>query len=159
MREICSKKQLKPYINSDELVIRYKRVLDVDDTIGDNRDTHTQSGDPEDNTDTPSGDPNDINKLFSAVLQQFADIGRENDFLSLLQCVADGRLDINNIALHLILDMGQFLSKTKVNSMRYSNVTLDFWLLVARLFKGKALRFFRGFMADGQKESVQEGIL
>ena len=41
--------------------------------------------------------------------------------------------------------------------MRYSDVSIDFWLVVMELFKSRGLRFFRRLMADAQKQAIMEG--
>jgi hypothetical protein len=43
----------------------------------------------------------------------------------------------------------QFLLKRFHQCVRYSNETLEFWLIVQKLFKGKGVNFFRGFKAQG----------
>ena len=87
----------------------------------------------------------------SAIINKVLNIleisGRKNDFIAVLNNLADGTLAIDNIAFHLLLDIGNFLSSQSVNNVRYNDVTLDFWCLVHKLFKGKAIRFFRGTMA------------
>ena len=59
------------------------------------------------------------------------------------------RILTENITLHLLLDIGNFYSKDSINAVRYSNETLEFWLTVQKLFKGKGVNFFRGFKAQG----------
>ena len=57
-------------------------------------------------------------ELFISVMEQMAEIERKADFLSILRSLVDGRLNIDNIARHLLLDIGQFHIHYKVNSMR-----------------------------------------
>jgi hypothetical protein len=59
------------------------------------------------------------------------------------------RILTENIAFHLLLDIGNFYSKDSINAIRYSNETLEFWLTVQKLVKGKGVNFFRGFKAQG----------
>jgi hypothetical protein len=55
----------------------------------------------------------------------------------------------NNIAFHLLLDIGRFYGQTEISQMRYSKATLDFWITIKHLFKGKGLSFFRGYKGCG----------
>ena len=61
-----------------------------------------------------------------------------------------------NIALHLLLDVGQFLRQQTVHAFRYKEVTKDFWTLVQKLFNGKGVRFFSG--SKGAGVSSDSGI-
>ena len=65
-----------------------------------------------------------------------------------MKCIRK-RILTENIAFHLLIDIGNFYSKDSINAVRYSNETLDFWLTVQKLFKGKGVNFFRGFKAQG----------
>jgi hypothetical protein len=53
-----------------------------------------------------------------------------------------------NIAFHLLIDIGNFYSKDSINAVRYSNETLEFWLIDQKLLKGKGVNFFRSFKAQ-----------
>ena len=76
------------------------------------------------------------------------DNNRLDDFYNLLVAIADGYLE-DNIALHLILDIGQFYSYDSIHSMRYSETSLTFWATVQKNFKGKCVNFFRGHKGEG----------
>ena len=84
---------------------------------------------------------------------------RGQDFLSLINAVSDGRLPVDNIALHLLLDIGQFFRQKTVHSMRYSTVSLHYWLLVDKLFGDRAVRFFRGYKGIGKDNDGMLSIL
>ena len=71
-----------------------------------------------------------------------------DDFYNLLAAIADGYLE-DNIALHLMLDIGQFYSYDSIHSMRYSETSLTFWATVQKNFKGKCVNFFRGHKGEG----------
>ena len=63
---------------------------------------------------------------------------------SVIKCLASGKLSMNNIALNLLLDLGQYLNQQSSTQMRYSQTSLDFWVVVQKHFKGKEVRFFTG---------------
>ncbi len=77
-------------------------------------------------------DPNNIeseHQLLSVMKDAFEVIkqtGRGHDFLSLMKSISTGTLDPKHIALHLLLDIGNFLSAETLMNVRYSDVTLDF---------------------------------
>lgn len=73
---------------------------------------------------------------------------RYQDFLCVLKCISDKSL-IDNIALHLLLDVGNFYSKNSIQGLRYSEETIAVWVTVNKLFKGKGINFFRDFKAQG----------
>lgn len=54
---------------------------------------------------------------------------RYQDFLCMLKCISDKTL-IDNIALHLLLDVGKFYSKNSIQGLRYSEETIAFWVTV-----------------------------
>ena len=82
--------------------------------------------------------------------------GRGEDFMAVLSSLSNGTLHPSNIALHLLLDIGNLLSQVSCRHIRYNKTSLDFWAIVHGLFKGKATRFFRGSMPAPQ--STHEGI-
>lgn len=100
----------------------------------------------------PDGNNDDLQELtemLPEVIDVLKGMGRTEDFVSVLQSIRDETLN-NNIALHLLLDIGQFLRQSTVHSMRYSKISINFWLLVQKLFKRKATRFFRGIKGQGK---------
>lgn len=60
--------------------------------------------------------------------------GRGEDFVSLMKAISNGTLNPKHIAMHLLLDIGNFLSAETIRNVRYSDVTLDFWAVVYRMF-------------------------
>jgi hypothetical protein len=78
------------------------------------------------------------------LIEKLKTIGRSEDFFNVVEAIVIGKLRLENIALHLLLDIGLFLSVESSSEMRYSQTSIDFWLVVQKLFKGKGLRFFRG---------------
>ena len=134
----------KPFLDVTNNTIRFKRSFDEHEVHV----THEKQNEPSDSKSS---------NILEDVLNVMASIGREDDFLSILHSLVSGELSPDNIALHLLLDVGQFLRQPKVNCMRYSNVSKDFWLIVMKMFKGRGLRFFRGFMGEGLKDKVLEG--
>ena len=97
----------------------------------------------------PNMDPTDeellqtIRDTYNVIEQQ----GRGRDFLSVLNAISRRTLSAANITVQLFLDIGSFLSVERVSCVRYNPLTMNFWSTVYKLFKGKALRFFRGYMA------------
>ena len=89
-----------------------------------------------------------IYELIPGIIEKIRDLGRLSDFESLLQAVHDGKLQ-NNIALHLLLDIGQFFGLSDIRQMKYSQDTIHFWLTIQKLFKGRGLNFFQGYKHQG----------
>ena len=48
-------------------------------------------------------------------------------------CNALSFVDENNIALHLLLDIGQCYSLTDMRQMKYSNGSINFWLALKNI--------------------------
>lgn len=99
-------------------------------------------------------DETELHRLLKDVTRILTEKGRYQDFVSVLKGIVDNTLT-DNIALHLLLDVGNFYSNDSIHSIRYSEETLAFWLTVKKLFKGKGINFFRGFKAQGL-DKVQE---
>ena len=74
----------------------------------------------------PSEITSDMADIFADVIRVMKEIGRTEDFIGALTNIANGKLR-GNIALHLLLDVGQFLRQETLHSMRYSNISKDFW--------------------------------
>ena len=108
---------------------------------------------PKPHSDEPSTDESStmdsITGLIPGVIEILKRLGKVDDFISVLKSIADGTLDVN-IAMHLLLDVGGFLRQQTVYSMRYHDVTREFWTLVLKLFRGKGIRFFPGLKGEGQ---------
>ena len=49
-------------------------------------------------------------------------MGRANDFGAVLKAIVSGNL-LDNVALHLLLDVGTFLKQSTCHSMRYSQTS------------------------------------
>ena len=108
-------------------------------------------------TQTSNKADDEISKLHKKVKQILKEKGRYEDYISVLKCIADNTLT-DNIALHLLLDVGNFYSKKSISCLRYSEETLAFWVTVKKLFKGKGINFFRGFKAQGIEKLEEEQI-
>ena len=109
--------------------------------------------DPDDVEDVgnPQLDDSDIKSIQDLVpdlISMMEAVGRREDFVKKLKSIADKTLDIQNIALSLLLDIGQFLNCNTVNSMRYHQTSLDFWSVFHKIFRGKGIRFMRGLKAS-----------
>lgn len=98
-----------------------------------------------------------LQELFGKTNKLFEETGRGDDFKAVLRALSNGTLNPQNIAVHLLLDIGNLLSSSSFKNVRYSDTTLDFWAVVYKMFRGKATRFFRGTMRaeSNQKEGNQ----
>ena len=138
----------KYYVDFETLQIRHKRPIDAVEE--ENTECRPEEH-PEMTLDKPILEENAADsscEVFRNALEVIESHGRGDDFKSLLIALADGTLDPTNIALHLLLDIGNVLSKACLTEVRYNKTTLDFWSLVHKLFKRKATRFFRGPMSS-----------
>lgn len=91
----------------------------------------------------------ELYELIPHVIDRLLAIGRLDDFVAVLRALNRGHLE-QNIALHLLLDVGKFYSQDGgISQMRYSQDTMDFWATVSKLFKGRGINFFRGFKGQG----------
>ena len=120
----------KVYIDFDLKKIRFKRKSSI--------------------TTQAQADDDDMYNLFRDSLEYLKCIDRQQDFLNLLKALVAGFLR-DNIAFHLVLDIGKFYGLDDIRTMRYDEISLNFWTTVKCLFKRKGLNFFRGFMGDGLK--------
>ena len=85
-------------------------------------------------------------------------MGRLEDFVSLLNCISNNTIT-ENIALNLILDVGQFYRQSTISNMRYREESIACWATVQKLFKGKGINFFRGYKGEGNVVSVDGRVL
>lgn len=135
-------------INFETTTIQFKRKHS-DKTIPDDQSSKRQLLDNTDNTENEKqetkfqADGKDI-ETFKSALEVLKTHGNSDNFMAVLTLLSNGTLHPSNIALHLLLDIGNLLSQASFTQVRYSKTTLDFWAIVHRLFKGKATRFFRG---------------
>ena len=126
-------------INTTKVILQFKRTskdLVVDES-------YTRE-DTEENTD--KGNDEDMEDKFRQLLPEVIDFlketDRSDDFVSVLECILNGKINVRNIALNLLLDLGQYLNQSSSGQMRYSQTSLDFWLIIKKMFKGKGIRFF-----------------
>ena len=89
-------------------------------------------------------DQHKLNNLIPQVIRILQSNGRDNDFIKTLQAIVDNKLTTKNIALSLLLDVGKLLNEVSSKQMRYSKTSIEFWMVVKKLFRGKATRFFSG---------------
>lgn len=82
-------------------------------------------------------------KIVPDVVNVLNDLGRSDDFGSVLKAIGNGQIK-DNIALHLLLDIGQYLRHDSSKHMRYSKTTIDFWTLVQKIIHGKGMRILEG---------------
>ena len=86
----------------------------------------------------------DIYAYLPGAIENMEKIGRKQDFISLLNSLKCGHLD-NNIALHLLLDVARFYSKDDIRQMKYPEESIQLWLTVKNIFKGRTINFFQGY--------------
>ena len=137
-------------VDIEKRTIRFKRPAEEQH---DDVSEHSDIGKESTRDHIEEDDIGKLKDLLPDVLKALKAIGRCDDFISVIESVASGKLDIRNMALHLLLDVGRFLKCQCRSNMRYSQTSLDFWLIVQKLFKGKAVRFFRGLKSDDNMTS------
>jgi hypothetical protein len=137
-----------PIIREEEAKIIFKRHHDKNEKT--DRPTSELSSDTGKDVQTSHSE---LYSLIPGVIEKLEVAGRLADFESTMKAVTDGILE-DNIAFHLLLDIGQFYSCSTVSNMRYSEETLQFWSTVKNLFKGKGIHFFRGYKSQGMKEDA-----
>ena len=120
----------KCIIDVTNACIRFKRVATTDVTEGSGEihvmeQTDKSQGNEDSVDDTDDGEPlaNVMKKAYDVIKET----GRGNDFVSLITAISNGTLEPHHIALHLLLDIGNFLSHETVYNMRYTDATMDFW--------------------------------
>ena len=148
-------------IDMESKTLRYKRKLDdgggsLQSVIIQDSDVVTTETELQENNG-PTDD--ELLKIVRPAFDLIQEQGRGEDFLSVLTSIANGTLPPTNITLQLLLDIGPFLSVEKVSNVRYNSLIMNFWATLYKLFKGKALRFFRGYMAGGTSISHDEDRL
>lgn len=126
------------HLDIEKKSISFKRKLDT------NEENHTISKRQNETTQVE----NRLNKLMADVFEKMKEIGRFEDFVSIMENIANETL-LSNIAFHLLLDIGKFYAQQSISQMRYSQRTLTFWCTVYKLFKGKGINFFRGYKGEG----------
>ena len=62
----------------------------------------------------------EADKFMAGVFSHLEEYGRAGDFLSILKHMSEGTLPCSNLCLHLLLDIGKFLSNLCIKIMRYS---------------------------------------
>ena len=80
-----------------------------------------------------------LTSLFENAMNRMDKLGRLDDFISLLDVIGKGTLD-NNVAVHLCLDIGTFHRVKILSQMTYPKISMDWWLTVKIILKGKALQ-------------------
>ena len=137
-------------INTTKVILQFKRTSK--DLVVDESDTRE---DTEENTD--KGNDEDMEDKFRQLLPEVIDFlketDRSDDFVSVLECILNGKINVRNIALNLLLDLGQYLNQSSSGQMRYSQTSLDFWLIIKKMFKGKGIQFFSGNMMNVVKHA------
>ena len=76
-----------------------------------------------------------LKQLLDAAVQVMSNIGRLDDFVSLLEAIGKGLVS-NNVALHLCLDIGALRRVKALSTMSYPKISMDWWLTVKIVIKG-----------------------
>ena len=95
-------------------------------------------------TDSSHPSNSEFGSLVEEVAAKFDEVNRREDFISFLKVIANGTLSTTNIAIQLALDVAKYADLSDKTTMRYGAISKDVWLLVYKLFKPAATRFFRG---------------
>ena len=77
-----------------------------------------------------------IYRVLPSVIDALEKMGCLEYFVSLLNCISSNTIT-ENIALNLILDVGQFYRQSTISNMRYRDESIAFWATVQKLFKRK----------------------
>ena len=64
----------------------------------------------------------EFSHLLLEIMTALESMGRANDFGAVLKAIVSGNL-LDNVALHLLLDVGTFLKQSTCHSMRYSQTS------------------------------------
>ena len=78
------------------------------------------------------------------------ELNRFDDFVSLLRCIKERILD-HNISFHLTLDVGQFYGLDSIHEMRYNSTSLEWWLVIKKILKGKGINLHRAYKAPSDE--------
>ncbi|CAC5389311.1 unnamed protein product [Mytilus coruscus] len=76
----------------------------------------------------------DLYELLPNIEAKLKEMGRYEDFFTVLKSISNGILT-ENIAFHLLLDVGRFYSQSTIYSTRYVPETLAFRVTIKKLFK------------------------
>ena len=87
--------------------------------------------------------------LIPEVIKVLEEEERAEDFVAVLRKIHKRELN-DNVALQLLLDIGQKLRQQNPKRIRYTDRTKKFWLAFSKLGKGK----MRRFMAGGRKNGM-----
>lgn len=113
-------------IDMHTIQIRFKRqrtTHELQQQISDKIDNASNADcDTQDNTDCDlkETDFSKVAEIMPVVLAKLNSIGRVGDFVAILELLATGKLNPQNMALHLLLDVGKYLKTESVCEMRYS---------------------------------------
>ena len=86
-------------------------------------------------------------KLMPQVLEVLKAQGRDDDFMSAIKGLANGTLSVDNMPLHLLLDVGQYVRESEndnIGAMRYSKTSVDYWTVIRKLLHQKGITFLKG---------------
>ena len=106
----------KVTVDFSTVKLRFKRTLDTENDIA-----STSSSTVED-----SENHSKLESLLLEVLRLLKETDRDSHFISVLETIVAGKLSTTNIALNLLLDLGQYLNLASSANMRYSKTSLEF---------------------------------
>ena len=118
LREVESKVRSveKAVIDIDNMKLRFKRM-------------HAETGGPlsearpldeEEDEESQEQTEGRLLELMPSVLNALRETGREGDLIAVVESIVSGRLSVHNIALNLLLDLGQYLNQQSSEQMSYS---------------------------------------
>ena len=88
--------------------------------------------------------------MIPIVLNKLQKQGLKHNFCKFIRLVSEEKFPLQNIALHLLLDVAKWYSLENTSQMLYSETCMKFWKVMYRLFHGKILRFMSGLKSSGQ---------
>ena len=91
------------------------RDNDATDVISEN-----EADDGTDENNITDNDEKCILDILPNIITAMDSIGRKGDFSSVLKSISNGMLDINNIALNLLLDIRHFFRQDTIFGMKYN---------------------------------------
>lgn len=136
------KNGLKCYINIQARNLSFKRSSE---------EKHQEIDKTTENNYFSEGFQTDMHELYELISEAIPILQENNiieDFITVVKCICSGQLS-DNITLNLLFDVANFFSNPTASSMRYSEKSMAFCLIVKKLFKGKGVIFFRGYKGEG----------
>ena len=97
--------------------------------------------------------------LICSALQKLEECNMKDEFITFFKLVIHNKFPLQNLALHLFLDVVRFHGLKNPSQMTYSPNIKLFWKTGQHLFKGKFLRFMGGLKHSGQLQNCTQSEL